>query len=171
VLDEVPESRLIIKSGGLSSPRALEHLRELARLEGLDDDRLELVDRMESKADHLTAYGRLDIALDTFPYHGTTTTCEALWQGVPVVSLVGDRHASRVGLSLLTAAGFPELAAATPDEFVRTAAALAGDPARLARLRESLRPTMQASALCNAAAFSARFHEALRAVWREHCRV
>jgi predicted O-linked N-acetylglucosamine transferase (SPINDLY family) len=169
LLREVEHSRLIIKSGGLSSQHAQDHLRGLIRSHDIDDGRFELHDRIDSKAEHLAAYSQLDLALDTFPYHGTTTTCEALWQGVPVVSLVGDRHASRVGLSLLSAVGLADLATSTPDDFVRVAAALARDPSRLAELRRTLRPNMQRSPLCDAAAFVTRFEALLRRMWRDHC--
>lgn len=170
LLNEVEGSRLIIKSGGLSSQHAQDHLRALIRSHEIEDDRFELHDRIDSKVEHLAAYSQLDIALDTFPYNGTTTTCEALWQGVPVVSLIGDRHASRVGLSLLSALGLPELAAATEDEFVATAAALARDSDRLADLRRTMRPQMQRSPLCDGAAFVKRFESALRQAWAAYCK-
>jgi predicted O-linked N-acetylglucosamine transferase (SPINDLY family) len=169
VLAQVPESRLVIKSAGLSSQRAQEHLVGLFTGVGLTEDRLELLDRIESKADHLSAYDTIDVALDTFPYNGTTTTCEAMWMGVPVVSLVGDRHASRVGLSLLSAVGLRDLAVESPEAFTRAAAALTGDRARLTELRRMLRSRMQRSPLCDAAAFVARFQKAVREAWRGCC--
>ena len=82
--------------------------RERLAQAGLDLARVELIERTADVAAHLALYQGIDVALDTFPYHGTTTTCEALWMGVPVVTLAGDRHASRVGVSLLQAAGHPE---------------------------------------------------------------
>src|SRR5262249_13703952 len=147
LLQEVPDSRLVIKSGGLDSAHAQDHIRELIRAEDIDDERVELLERIESKADHLAAYEMLDVALDTVPYNGTTTTCEALWQGVPVVSLAGDRHASRVGLSLLSAVGLGELVGTTPGQFVSIAAALARNGARLVDYRRGLRDAMERSPL------------------------
>jgi predicted O-linked N-acetylglucosamine transferase (SPINDLY family) len=109
------------------------------------------------------------VALDTTPYNGTTTTCEALWMGVPVVTLAGDRHAARVGASVLAAAGLPGLVARDADSYVRIAAGLAGDRARLETLRTGLRPTLRSSALMDEAAYGARFHGALREAWSNWC--
>jgi predicted O-linked N-acetylglucosamine transferase (SPINDLY family) len=111
----------------------------------------------------------MDVALDTFPYHGTTTTCEALWMGVPVVSLAGDRHMARVGVSLLTAAGHPEWIAHDPDNYVRIATDLASDHARLRAIREALRGELQASPLLDHVAQAARFGAALRDCWIKWC--
>ena len=97
-------------------------------------------------AEHLAAYARMDIALDTFPYHGTTTTCEALWMGVPVVSLEGDRHSSRVGVSLLRAVDHGEWIARDGKDYVRIAATLAGEAPLRAELRSKLRGQMRRSA-------------------------
>jgi predicted O-linked N-acetylglucosamine transferase (SPINDLY family) len=169
LMEAVPDSRLVIKSSGLSSAAAQEHISGVLREGGLDEDRFELLDKMESKADHLAAYEMMDVALDTYPYHGTTTTCEALWQGVPVVSLVGDVHAARVGLSLLSAIGHPEWAVKSEEEYIAVAAGLGRDSAKLARIRGGLRQEMARSPLCDAAAMGKRMEAALRGAWRAWC--
>lgn len=170
LLREVPDSRLIIKSAGFNSEAACRHFDAIFDAEGIAQDRVELRDRIDDKLDHLAAYDEIDIGLDTFPYNGTTTTCEALWMGVPVVSLVGQLHAGRVGLSLLSAIGHPELAAPTPDAYIQTAAALARDHARVAELHRTLRDTVRGSALCDAKAYARRFESTLRDLWRTFCK-
>ena len=149
ILAAVPGARLAIKTLALRD----EVLRQdtLTRFEalGIDISRLDLLGPTDSHRDHLTTYSNIDIALDTFPYHGTTTTCEALWMGVPVITLAGDRHAARVGVSLLTAIGCEELIAYSPDEYVAIAVALAHDPERIAVLRRTLRQKLAGSPLGN----------------------
>jgi predicted O-linked N-acetylglucosamine transferase (SPINDLY family) len=113
--------------------------------------------------DHLAAYNQVDVALDSFPYHGTTTTCEALWMGVPVVTLAGATHASRVGISLLTAVGHPEWVAKDRADYVRIASELARDPVALDQARAGLREAMAASALLDHAGQARRFGEAVLA--------
>lgn len=169
VLDAVPGSRLLVKALAFREPRLRERIAAMALDAGIAPDRLTLASPQDLPGDHLVQYARLDVALDPFPYHGTTTTCEALAMGVPVVSLAGDRHASRVGASLLAAAGLPELVARSEDEYVEIAAGLARDRARLASLRASLRDRVRTSALGNAPAFAQRFESMIRGWWREAC--
>jgi len=114
-------------------------------------------------------YGQVDIALDTFPYNGTTTTCEALWMGVPVVTLAGGRHAARVGASLLGAAGFLAGITERVEDFVTTARLLAEQPQLLVALRANLRTEMARSPLCDASAHVRALEEAYRAVWHIWC--
>lgn len=165
----VPGSRLLLKSGGLDLITVRDALlaRFLAR--GIDSGRIEILPRADLPADHLAQYARVGIGLDTFPYHGTTTTCEALWQGVPVVCMTGWSHASRVGASLLSAIGLPELIATTPDEFVKIAVALANDTPRLAALRAGLRQRMFNSPLLDEPGFIATLESVYRRWWREWC--
>jgi predicted O-linked N-acetylglucosamine transferase (SPINDLY family) len=136
---------------------------------GIGPERVAMVDMVPNKLDHWNMYRRIDIALDTFPYNGTTTTCEALYMGVPVVTLKGELHAGRVGASLLTAAGLSELIASSPDEFVKRAAGLAADRQRLAELRSGMRERLRASALCDGPAYARRLDSALRQMWRAWC--
>jgi protein O-GlcNAc transferase len=169
ILAAVPGSRLLLKGHGLTSPAIAERLRgRLARI-GIDPDRVELAGRSPGIAGHLEAYGRVDVALDTSPYNGTTTTCEALWMGVPVVTLLGDRHASRVGASLLTAVGRSDWIAANPSEYVQIAVRLAGDAGRLCRFRLGLRNTVRGSVLMDHAGQAARLGSVLRSAWASWC--
>ena len=119
---------------------------------------------------HLSTYNQIDIGLDPTPYCGTTTTIEAMLMGVPVVSLVGDRHAARVGKTLLHNVGLDDLAAPDEDAYVATAVALANDPARLAWVRASLRDRVLKGPLGDQAAYAERLRRALRAAWTQRCR-
>lgn len=169
ILRAVPESRLFLKNHSLTDPATRERYWAMFREQGVPSDRIELIGTVSSSAAHLALYGEVDIGLDTFPYNGTTTTCEALWMGVPVITLVGHTHAGRVGLSLLTTVGLRELAAITPEEYVACAAALAADIGSLSALRASLRERMRASPLCDAAAFAGTLETAFREIWRRWC--
>jgi protein O-GlcNAc transferase len=169
VLHAVPRSRLILKAGGLESPRAREHLSTLLKQRGIPEIRFDLLGKTDSKLEHFRAYSALDVALDTFPYNGTTTTCEALWMGVPVVSRTGALHAGRVGLSLLSNINLRELAADSDDEFITIAKRLAEVPQRLVDLRTGLRLRMMASPLCDGQPFTRRLEAALRQMWRAWC--
>ncbi len=111
----------------------------------------------------------VDIALDAFPWNGHTTACEALWMGVPVVTLYGNRYAGRMAASALTALGLTELIARSPEEYVDIAARWVSDVDRLARLRTGLREKMRTSPLCDGAAFTRSLEEAYRTIWRRWC--
>ena len=169
VLTAVPGSRLLVKARALNEPELKQWVVGRMQGAGIEPDRLDLRDFIQGKASHLEFYSKVDIALDTHPYNGTTTTCEALWMGVPVVTLAGDRHASRVGASLLTALGRPEWIATQPDDYVAIAARLAEDRERLVVERAGLRELMQQSVLCGHADQARRFGAALRDCWRGWC--
>jgi predicted O-linked N-acetylglucosamine transferase (SPINDLY family) len=111
----------------------------------------------------------VDIALDSYPYCGTTTTFESVLMGVPVITRAGETHASRVGLAIMNYLGTPGFAAETDEGFITSAAALAANPAELKRLRATLRPWLLASPLCNSAGMGHRFASAVRALWRQRC--
>ena len=163
VLDGVKGSRLLLKWGDVRDDGVREHVRaELARV-GLAD-RTELIDKTPGWREHLLLYHRVDVALDTFPYHGTTTTCEALWMGVPVVTMSGRTHASRVGISLLHAVGLEDLVAGDEAQFVAQAVALGNDAPRRASLHAALRERMSGSVLCDGPGFARRWVAALRSV-------
>jgi predicted O-linked N-acetylglucosamine transferase (SPINDLY family) len=166
ILEGVPGSRLVIIATGLFAiPPA--H-REPFRRAGIADDRLELLPSKDF-AGYMAFHNEVDLMLDTFPYTGGTTTCHALWMGVPIVSLVGETATSRGGASLLHALGMPELIAADEDEYVKIAVGLARDPQRLAALRAGLRARMAASPLTDAERFTRNLENAYRTMWREWC--
>jgi protein O-GlcNAc transferase len=169
ILASVPRSHLLLKGNGLSSTLIAARIKERLVASGLEDHRVELAGRTSGVAAHLGLYGMVDVALDTFPYNGTTTTCEALWMGVPVVTLMGDRHAARVGASLLSAVGHPEWIAPTQADYVRIAAQLGRDAARGAEARAKLRDEMRWSPLMDHAAQAGRFGSALRQAWASWC--
>jgi predicted O-linked N-acetylglucosamine transferase (SPINDLY family) len=167
LLATAPEARLLLKGHGLDEPDTkAAWLARLARA-GLPADRLELVGRLADPAAHLALYRRVDVALDTFPYHGTTTTCEALWMGVPVVTVTGANHVARVGASLLTHCGLSELVASDEAGYIATAVALAGDPERLAGLRRTMRDRLNAAPLTDYKGFARSVEAAYRAMWRD----
>jgi len=168
LLRELPDSRLLLKAKGLQDPTTRGRYEALFAAEGIGSDRLELIGFLEDSRDHLALYGRVDVALDTMPYNGTTTTCEALWMGVPVVTAAGETHAARVGVSLLTAAGAPELIAPDEDGYVALAKALACDLERLRSLRAGLRQRMAASPLTDAPRFTRAVEQAMSNAWRTH---
>lgn len=169
VLAATPGTQLLLKAQGLDAPVERERVLGQFAQRGVEAGRIELVGRLPGIEAHLAMYARVDVALDTFPYNGTTTTCEALWMGVPVVSVAGDAHMSRVGLSLLSAVGHREWVARDVEEYVRIAVQLAGDRPRLTSLRIKLREEMKRSPLLDHTRQALRFGAALRACWKTWC--
>ncbi|MBS0190751.1 MAG: tetratricopeptide repeat protein [Phycisphaerales bacterium] len=169
ILKQTPGSRLRLKGFAFSDASTRNHIaREFGRRE-IEPERVEMMGMIPVTREHLASYGGVHVALDTYPYHGTTTTCEALLMGVPVVTLAGSEHRSRVGVSLLTAVGTPELIAANPDEYVKIAVELAKDRAKIAHYRDTLRARITSSPLMDGPGFCARFENPLRGVWRQAC--
>jgi predicted O-linked N-acetylglucosamine transferase (SPINDLY family) len=143
-------------------------VRDKLAHEGIDPARLEFIGRVPVM-EYFQCYQRIDIALDTSPFCGGTTTCDALWMGVPVASLVGKTTVSRGGLTILTNVGLPELAAGSIEDYVKIAAELAGDLPRLAALRVRLRQRMAQSPLMDAPLFAQNMETAYRDMWRRWC--
>ncbi len=169
ILKQVPGSRLVLKHKSLTCQAVRQRYLSLLKAENVDQDRLTLLPHSPSTQAHLAEYGQIDIALDPFPYNGTTTTCEAMWMGVPVVTLLGGRHAARVGASLLTTIGQDQLIAKSVNEYVETAVALALNPDRLNTIRCGLRGRMQNSPLCDPEGFARDMERSFRSIWREWC--
>jgi protein O-GlcNAc transferase len=169
LLGRVPGSRLLAKDKSFIDTACKTAFLEKMSQRGVDSRRVTLLGFVHGLEQQLAVYHQVDVALDPFPYNGTTTTCEALWMGVPVVTLRGDRHAGRVGASLLTQAGLPELIGVNVENYVDIAATLAADPARLKILRETMRARIAASSLCDAPAFARKIETTYRALWRRLC--
>ena len=169
LLSKLPEAHLFLKNISFTDNHVRDRYLQMFIDRGINTDRLDLTGFIKSPGGHLGAYGYVDIALDTFPYNGTTTTCEAMWMGVPTITITGNTHASRVGHSLLNAAGHPEWVAHTPEQYLELALQLTSNQKKLANIRAGLRSSMQASRLCDAAAFSRNFETAMRTAWRDWC--
>lgn len=165
LLNRVPGSRLMLKSAAFQNPTMRDRFLGFFDRQRIQRERVVLASWEPGKSDHLGLYGEIDIGLDPFPYHGTTTTCEALWMGVPVVSRRGAVHASRVGCSLLHQVDLDDLVARDEEEYIGIAAALAADPKRLAELRSEMRGRMLRSPLCDKVVFTRNLEKAYRAIW------
>jgi FkbM family methyltransferase len=160
ILRATPGSRLLLKAYQLQGEGAREHVRAVLGSAGISEDRLLLEGWAQGFGDHLRHYHRVDLALDPFPYNGTTTTLEALWMGVPTVTLAGDRHAGRVGASLMTHVGLSAFVAESLERYVALAGFLASDTTRLASLRSGLRGALRGSGLCDGPRFTAELERA-----------
>lgn len=168
VLLAVPESRLFLKTKQLGEATLRQSVANRFATHGIDAGRL-ILEGAAPRADLLAAYQRVDIALDPFPYPGGTTSVEALWMGVPVLTLAGDRFLSHIGESILQNAGLPDWIVADAEDYVARAAAHANDLPCLAMLRNGLRQQVLASPLFDAPRFARHFETALRGMWAQWC--
>jgi predicted O-linked N-acetylglucosamine transferase (SPINDLY family) len=166
VLQSVDGSRLLMQCPAGSTQA---RVRQWFEAQGIATHRLELIPRTATREEFLRLFGRIDIALETFPYNGGTPTCEALWMGVPVPMFPGSSSVSRIGLSILSACGLQELIASGPEDYVPLLVKLATDLPRLGELRATLRPRMKASAFMDAPRFARHIEAAYRAMWRQWC--
>jgi protein O-GlcNAc transferase len=170
VLRAVPTAHLFLRARSLADDTTAARLKERFASLGVTVDRLEFDGRELSVVAHQGAYQRVDIGLDPFPYNGTTTTCEALWSGVPVVTLAGNTHVSRVGVSLLTQIEAIDWIARSADEYVEHCVTLARDLTKLASVRAGLRSRLLSSPLGNAPRFTRHLEAAYSKVWDDYCR-
>jgi predicted O-linked N-acetylglucosamine transferase (SPINDLY family) len=170
LLQQVPDSRLVMKDYAFDSPGPRESLLAAFQSFGIAAERISFLGLIADKREHLAAYGSIDIHLDSFPYNGTTTTCDSLLMGVPVVTLQGQDHRSRVGASLLRSAGHPEWVARDAGDYIRIARELAINPGKLQAIRSALRDELYASELMDAKSFTLELEEAYHQCWRSWCK-
>jgi predicted O-linked N-acetylglucosamine transferase (SPINDLY family) len=168
VLERVPRSRMRMVRNTLVG-EVVERLRRPFRERGIADDRVEMLRASDVEAGYLGAYSGIDIMLDAFPWSGHATACEALWMGIPLVTLTGSRHAGRMATSVLRTVGLPQLVAASQEDYIAIAARLADDLESLAALRNDLRTRVRNSPLCDPPAFMVGYEAALRSLWRSWC--
>lgn len=165
VLQAVPGSRLLMKTRDYVHVSLRRFFLEAFARHGIGPERVRLAASTMATSRHQDLYGQVDLCLDPFPYNGTTTTCDSLWMGVPVVTLEGRLHRARVGMSLLARVGHPEWVAPTPDDYVRIARDLASDATRLDAMRPQLRDDMRRSPLCDGRAVASALEDAYRGMW------
>jgi predicted O-linked N-acetylglucosamine transferase (SPINDLY family) len=169
VLDRVPHSKLVIKCSALHEPKLARQFLDRFAASTIDPRRIEIRPWTATFHEHMSLFNEIDIVLDTFPYNGVTTTCDALWMGVPVVTLVGQKVLGRYGLALLRSVDFEDGIAWTIDEYVAAAHKLAADPARLAALRPVLSSRFQRSPICTGDSVTRSVEEAYRKAWSRWC--
>jgi protein O-GlcNAc transferase len=170
IMNAIPDSRLVMKSRNFSDRTTCKYAMSLFAKNDIAPERIELLPIKPSFAEHLGIYNRIDIALDTFPYNGTTTTFEALWMGVPVVTLSGNTHESRVGMSILSNIGLTDFIAHTDEEYIEIAVTTAKNTSFLKILRESLRERMTYSTLCDKNKFTKNLEHTYRQIWNKWCK-
>lgn len=168
ILNAVPNSKLIMKDFCFIDRATCEQTREQFLQEGITTDRI-ILETWDPSPKHMETYSRIDMGLDPFPFNGATTTCEALWMGVPVVTLAGDAYHSRSGISLLSNIGLKELVAETHEQYVKIAVQLAVDVDKLQPLRKQLRDMMKESPLMKAPQFTLNLENCYRRMWQKWC--
>ncbi|MCK5295595.1 MAG: tetratricopeptide repeat protein [Alphaproteobacteria bacterium] len=170
ILKRVPNSKLLLKSKQLGDETIRERLANEFADCGIQLDRISCQYYAASLYSHLEIYSQIDICLDTFPYNGTTTTCEALWQGVPTLCFNGNRHSARVSKSLLYGVGLEYLVAENENEYIELAVKTAADTEKLSDLRKNLRSIIKASSLCNEERFVTNLEKLYRQMWKDWCK-
>lgn len=168
LLASLPGSKLLLKARQLGEQQVQESVYERFARFGITRERLSLLPPSDRKS-YLETYRQIDIALDPFPYTGGTTTVEALWMGVPVLTLAGDSLLSRQGVGMLSNVGITDWIAVDIDDYIAKAITHAKNPECLALLRKSLRQKLISSPLCNAQLFCHHFTNTLRDIWEQHC--
>ena len=167
ILKSAPQSRMILKAAHFADASISCKVLNVFEKFGVSNQRVSLLAWLPATMKHLEIYNQVDVALDTFPYNGTTTTCEALWMGVPVITMVGDRHASRVGASLMETVGLPSFIVKTPDDYVRKAVEIGQDIRLLKEIRCNLRQQITQSPLRDEKRMTGNVEDCYRQIWRE----
>jgi protein O-GlcNAc transferase len=168
ILRLIPKSRLIMKANGLGSELARKHIESAFAGHGIGSDQLLLMGRGGFR-EYLGLFSEVDIALDSFPFNGGTTTCHGLWMGVPVVTLAGRHHTSRMGVSLLSNVGLGDLIAQDEHRYVRIVVELANDQNRLSELRRTMRQRLNSSPLLDGPRLARALESAYREMWQRWC--
>ena len=169
ILKQLPNSRLLLKCKQLTNKGLQEKFRHTFEKKGIAADQIEICPWLPKTKNHLELYSKVDIGLDPFPYNGTTTTCEALWMGVPVITMMGDRHSGRVGASILTYLGMEELVAGSGEEYLEKAVGLAQNYDKMTYYRNNLRQILKNSPLSNADKFAEEMERNFRKMWHTWC--
>ena len=168
--DSKTECRLLVKAKGMDDETGRNRVMSLFESHGIAD-RVDLVPLIKDNRGHLSLYGQVDVALDPFPYAGTTTTCEALWMGVPTITLRGSNHAQNVGASINHAVGLDQFVAQDKEHYLRIAQywSRQSEWFKLQGLRENLRMQVRSSILCQAEPFVTNLEKVYRKWWRTYC--
>jgi predicted O-linked N-acetylglucosamine transferase (SPINDLY family) len=166
ILHALPKSCLVLKAKQLQHNAS--HYLDCFKQEGIAEDRIKLYGKLPSMDDHLDLYNAIDIGLDPFPFNGATTTCEALWMGVPVITLLGDRHVGRVGASILTNLGLTDFIGQDIDGYIQLAVEMAANTNYLQEIREGLRERMQRAPLCDGRSFASDVETAYQEMWHHY---
>ena len=167
ILKRLNKSRLFLKSKAFTDPEIQNRIKTFFKKRGIEDNRLILLGHSPTREQHLSLYNQMDIALDTFPYHGTTTTCEALWMGVPVITLEGQSHVSRVSVSILQNIGLKDCIAKTPEEYIDKTIQMASDISFLSQIRTQLRSIVRFSSLCQLQDYVSDLERTYQWMWKQ----
>lgn len=165
VMRNFPTARLLLKSRSFADRNVIKELKHAFSRHGVESERIEYLERTTTTREHLECYRSVDIALDTYPYNGTTTTCESLWMGVPVISMRGESPASRVGSSLLSQLGRSDWIAEDPDSYVERVSELIGNEQERKLFRVTSRAQMYQSGLTNTRVFASNWSHVVRELW------
>ena len=164
ILQQIPQAKLFLKANQLADAQVATNLQNRFASQGIPSERL-ILEGPSSRTEYLNTYNRIDLVLDTFPYPGGTTSCEALWMGVPVLTLKGGRFLSHLGESIVSSAGQTNWIAQDLDDYVKKAVSFAGNLEGLTQVRTTLRDSILQTPLFDTACFSKHFEEALWGMW------